>query len=272
MAENPLGRQVAYPEAYDPSVLAAIPRSISRSELGITANLPFRGIDLWNAWECSWLDARGKPVAVILRLAIPCTSPNIVESKSLKLYFNSLNQHRFSSEAEAMATILHDLTNVLGVEPGLALISLDSFVLHTEQVSGTCLDDIDLDVTATRPDRSLLGVNSRSLPVSEVVYTNLFRSLCPITSQPDWATVAISYQGQPMHHAGLLHYLVSYRRHNDYHEHCVERIFTDIMAVCSPDSLTVEANFLRRGGLDINPIRTTETAGDYMDFPRYLRQ
>ena len=272
MADNPLGKQVSYPESYDPGLLVPIPRSINRQALGIGETLPFTGADVWNVWECSWLDAQGKPVSVILRLAIPCTSPNIVESKSLKLYFNSLNQHRFESEAEAVATILNDITGVIGEDIELALVTLDSFVLHSEPVSGRCLDEIELEVTATEPDPSLLKVDEEALPVSEVVHTNLFRSLCPITSQPDWATVTISYQGKPIDPAGLLHYLVSYRRHNDYHEHCTERVFTDILAACRPEALTVEASFLRRGGIDINPIRSTEPAGDYLDFPRYLRQ
>ena len=272
MAENPLGKQTVYPQQYSPELLVGIPREENRSKLGITESLPFSGVDLWNAWECSWLDNRGKPVSIILRLAIPCSSPYIVESKSLKLYFNSLNQHRFSSEEEAVGTVHTDLTRIIGAEIDIALVTLDSFALQTQPVTGTCLDSINLQPTAVKPDSTLLQSDTLSLPVSDVVYTNLFRSLCPITSQPDWATVCVSYQGSPLDKPGLLHYLLSFRNHQDYHEHCVERIYTDILAKCSLDALTVEASFLRRGGIDINPIRTTHPANSYLDFPRYLRQ
>lgn len=272
MAANPLGKQIAYPTQYDPGQLVAIPRLLNRQQLGINSALPFDGVDVWTAWECSWLDSRGKPVAVILRLLIPCDSPNLVESKSLKLYFNSLNQHRFPSEEAAVATIHSDVSAVIGSDFELALYTLDSFELHAQPVNGKCLDGLDLEVTAGEPDRALLAVASEGLPVREVVYTNLFRSLCPITSQPDWATVVITYQGRPIEHPALLHYLVSYRNHNDYHEHCVERMFTDIKAACRPESLTIEASFLRRGGIDINPVRSSGEAGDYLDLPRYLRQ
>ncbi len=277
MKENPLGKAVAYPERYDPGLLVPLPRAENRRTLGLDpANLPFQGADIWNAYELSWLDERGLPQVARGRFIFPCTSPNLIESKSLKLYLNSLNQTPFI-DASAVATCIGaDLSQVAGVDIDVMVQPFAGMQEVLEVPTGTCLDALDADCNQYDVDESLLrtlgaGGQFEAL-VDEVLYTDLFRSRCPMTGQPDWATVTVCYQGPQIDHAALLRYLVSYRLHHDYHENCVERIYRDLMARCRPQSLSVEANFLRRGGLDINPVRASAEMMDYVLFPRYNRQ
>lgn len=277
MATNPLGQQVAYPGAYDPDQLLPIPRAENRAQLGIGSDLPFTGADVWNAFELSWLDLRGLPQVARGRFIFPCTSPNLIESKSLKLYLNSLNQHRFADRDAAVATIQTDLSQVAGAAVQVMVQPFKGMQELLEMPDGTCLDALEVACDRYEVDAALLRQQLASSAlgeavVEEVLYTDLFRSLCPVTGQPDWATVVICYRGAPIDHAAVLRYLVSFREHRDYHENCVERIYCDLMQRCQPQSLSVEANFLRRGGLDINPVRASSDSINYVLLPRYNRQ
>ena len=277
MAVLPLGKQLAYPEHYDPSMLAPIPRAENRQKLGIKAEtLPFCGADIWNAFELSWLDLHGKPVVARGRFIFPCQSPNLVESKSLKLYLNSLNQHAFADLNSARDCIKQDLSAAAGADVEVLLQNFSCMQEMLEAPTGICLDQqaVACEQYEVDPDLLQLAQSDAAFEqlVDEVLYTDLFRSRCPITGQPDWATLTVCYQGPLIEHASLLRYLVSFRLHNDFHENCVERIFCDIKSRCRPNALSVEANFLRRGGLDINPVRATREMMDYVLYPRYNRQ
>lgn len=272
-----LGKQVDYPERYDPSVLVPIPRAENRQGLGITGDaLPFVGADIWNAFELSWLDARGKPQVGRGRFIFPCTSPFLVESKSLKLYLNSLNQTKFDDISIVRDCIQRDLATVSGAAVEVLLQSFGGMQEMLEAPTGTSLDKLAVDCEHYEVEPALLQLENNDSAfeqlVDEVVYSDLFRSRCPITGQPDWGTVTVCYKGPQISHAALLRYLVSYRLHNDFHENCVERMFCDIKQQCRPQSLSVEANFLRRGGLDINPVRASGEMMDYVLYPRYNRQ
>ena len=277
MKENPLGKAVAYPERYDPELLVPLARADNRSKLGInTDRLPFEGADIWNAYELSWLNASGLPQVARGRFIFPCTSPFLIESKSLKLYLNSLNQHGFADAAAAAACIRADLSAAAGANVDVMVQPFGGMQEVLEAPTGIHLDAQEVECDRYDVDPELLRVVGAGQQfealVDEVLYTDLFRSRCPMTGQPDWATVTICYQGPQIDHAALLRYFVSYRLHHDYHENCVERIYCDIMARCRPQSLSVEANFLRRGGLDINPVRASAEMMDYALFPRYNRQ
>ncbi len=274
---GPLGKQVDYPECYDASLLLPIARADNRNALGIKGDaLPFCGADIWNAFELSWLDNQGKPQVARGRFIFPCTSPCLVESKSLKLYLNSLNQHTFSDITAARECIKQDLSVAAGADVEVLLQDFSGMQEMLDAPTGTSLDQLEAACGHYEVEPALLQLAGNHAAfeqlVDEVVYTDLFRSRCPITGQPDWATITVCYQGPQIEHAALLRYLVSYRLHNDFHENCVERIFCDIKNRCRPHSLSVEANFLRRGGLDINPVRATSEMMDYVLFPRYNRQ
>lgn len=275
MTGNPLGRPTVYPPHYQPDLLVRIPRQENRQALGIDGvDLPFTGADIWNAYEISCLDSRGKPMMFQGRFVFPVDSPYLVESKSLKLYLVSLNQEKRASRKQLADTIRGDLSHAAG-KPVAVMLWPPGDVVMPELPAGISLDDQDLEFTDYRVARDILAGGDEALfaeITDEVLFTNLFRSNCPVTGQPDWATVTVCYHGRRIPRDRLLKYLVSYRQHNDYHENCIERIFRDLTAVFSPMSLTVEANFLRRGGLDINPVRTTESGLDYSAFPRHFRQ
>ncbi len=255
---TPLGKSIAAVDHYTPSLLCPLPRDATREEIGLNpARLPFNGVDIWNLYEVSWLNEMGKPQVAVGQLVVPCESPYLVESKSLKLYLNSFNQSRFASRREVARTIEADLSAALATP-----LSIKLWPLATAQgnalgvMAGECLDDIELRVAQYHPNANLLALAS-SQPVQQQLYTDLFRSCCPVTGQPDWASVQISYSGPAIRKASLLHYLVSFRDHSGFHEQCVERIFVDIRARCQPQHLSVYARFLRRGGIDINPFRST---------------
>lgn len=253
MAENPLGKSVTYTEIYTPSLLCPLPRSQAREPLGIT-KLPFHGVDIWNCYEVSWLNAKGKPDVAVLEIQVPCSSEFMIESKSLKLYLNSFNGTRFNSRAEVMQTIESDL----GVATRSAVLVKLTAVPKTasfQEKRSTLLDELDVEIDTVDVDPGLLahGAGART---SESLYTHLFKTNCPVTGQPDWATLYINYQGDPIDNAALLKYLISYRQHQGYHEASVEQIFMDISERLSPDQLTVYARYTRRGGIDINPFRS----------------
>lgn len=296
----PLGKDVSYPKGYDASLLFPMPRLDARLTLGLTSlpassttlpsALPFQGFDLWNAYELSWLNAKGLPKVALLRLKVPCTSPNIIESKSLKLYLNSFNQTRFETVHHVFDLLRKDLARASGAELELELVGPDQFANETiAEFVGVDLDKLDVEIDCYQPDASLLKLqgdafktavaseqvdikaalnasdasDTRAQPkidptsISETVFSRLLKSNCPVTDQPDWACIEIHYTGRAIDHASLLKYIVSYRMHNGFHEHCVEKIFIDILQQCAPTSLSVYARYTRRGGLDINPWRAT---------------
>ena len=268
MTENPLGQVSAYAKEYAPELLFPIPRKTSRDALGITGILPFRGVDRWNAWELSWLTPRGKPEVALGVIEFPASNPNLVESKSLKLYLNSLNGMRHASGAEVAALIRRDLETASGGPVSVALGAVDDRELITPAaLSGRCIDGTEIDIEQFEVDPDLLNDSPDADEVVEdSVHSHLLRSNCPVTGQPDWASVQIAYRGPRIDDAALLKYLVSFRNHDDYHEQCVERIFMDLQDRCSPEALTVQAFYTRRGGLDINPFRS-----NWQEPPRHGR-
>lgn len=253
---SPLGHATRYVDGYDPGLLFPVDREPQRAELGFGAALPFRGADLWTAYELSWLDAAGKPQVAIASFTVPAESPRLVESKSVKLYLTAFNQQRLDSADEVAATLVRDLSAATGAAVEVALTLPQGFAeLPHAELPGDCLDDLPIAVAAGEPVPEALV--AAGPPVAETLYTRLFRSLCPVTGQPDYASVQLAYRGARMEHAGLLRYLVSFRRHPGFHEHCVERIFADVWRHCRPEALSVYARFTRRGGIDINPWRTS---------------
>jgi 7-cyano-7-deazaguanine reductase len=250
----PLGRHVDYPREYDASLLFPIARSLGRDAIGIDANnLPFAGFDRWHAYELSWLDTRGKPRVATATFEVPADSQNLVESKSLKLYLNSFNASRFDGDDAVRDAIARDLSNAAGAPVAVAF----GLPAISDATSAIDLDAQDIAIESYGPpDASLLAADSDG-EVEETLSSALLKSKCPVTGQPDWASVRISYRGPRIDRAGLLRYLVSFRDHAEFHEQCVERIFVDLLARCRPRELSVDARFTRRGGLDINPWRAS---------------
>ena len=247
---GPLGHATQYPDRYDPALLFPVSRAPQREALGLGASLPFTGADVWTAYEHTWLDGRGVPRIAMLSIVVPVDSPFIVESKSVKLYLGSFAQTRFDDEASVLATIGRDLSTAAG-----ALVEVS--VLRDARIApiaGHSIDDADVAIDRYQVDPALLRAEDER--VDETLRTDLFRSVCPVTGQPDYASVAIAYRGPRLDRAALLRYLVSYRQHAGFHEHCVERIFVDVKAACRCEALSVYARFTRRGGVDINPFRS----------------
>ncbi|MGH8493623.1 MAG: NADPH-dependent 7-cyano-7-deazaguanine reductase QueF [Moraxellaceae bacterium] len=255
-----LGQQTDYPQHYAPEVLFPISRAEGRAalDLGETDALPFKGVDLWTHYEVSWLNAQGKPVVAAAEIQVPATSPFLIESKSLKLYFNSLNFERFADAAAFLQRVETDLSHVAGAAVTLTLVSPAQHAqMAVADLPGCCLDDLPL--VCERFELNPKTLQSQGAVVEETLHSHLLRSNCPVTNQPDWGSVLIRYRGPAIDRMGLLAYLVSYRQHADFHEQCVERIFMDVLARCRPEALTVYARYTRRGGLDINPWRSTES-------------
>lgn len=254
-----LGRPAPPATKRTPALLHPIARSEGRRRLGLRdAELPFLGEDRWTGYELSWLDAAGKPQVAGVRLRVPCASANIVESKSLKLYLNGIAQERFASRSAVRATLTADLRPVLGEGFTLELPDLDSAALRITQLPGRSLDGLACAGYEYQRNPRLLRLKDGAGVVAEAWRSDLFRSLCPVTGQPDWASVGIAYQGPAIEPRALLAYLISYRCHAAFHEDVIEQLFVDIQQRCRPAHLTVSGHFLRRGGLDINPLRTTE--------------
>jgi 7-cyano-7-deazaguanine reductase len=269
---SPLGKSSEYVSIYTPSLLFPIPRAAKWAELGLSADtLPYRGVDFWNCFELSWLLPSGKPVVAIGEFSIPADSPNIIESKSFKLYLNSLNQTTFDSTEQLRECLAADLSAAAGKRVGVRVRSLDE--VQAEGVTalpGVCIDDLDIRVSCyEHPQPELLRCDPEHI-VEESLHSHLLKSNCPVTSQPDWGSLAVHYRGPALDHASFLAYVVSFRQHSDFHEQCVERVFMDLQRLLDPQSLTVFARYVRRGGLDINPYRSTE--GVLPDNLRLVRQ
>jgi 7-cyano-7-deazaguanine reductase len=254
---SPLGKLTSYKDQYDPSLLFAIAREEKRQQIGIADKLPFMGIDIWNAYELSWLNQRGKPQIALAQFIIPANSPNLIESKSFKLYLNSFIQTKIESTEILSAYLSKDLSASCGAQVQVKLMEPASFSQEKLQaLPGYCIDNLDIEVETYTPDPRLLQVETHQAQVEEILTSNLLKSNCLVTGQPDWGSVSIHYQGSPINRASLLKYLISFRQHNEFHEQCVERIFMDITRQCTPLKLSVYARYTRRGGLDINPFRT----------------
>ena len=259
-----LGKTVGYADQYDASLLYPLPRAAQRAEIGINGQPVFLGADVWTAYELSWLNLRGKPQVAMGRFIVPCESTHLVESKSLKLYLNSFNNTRFASIDEVKKTMQQDLIaaiwqgGAMQSAVGVQLLTTEQFGAEKiTELQGVNLDRLDLDCNHYQPAPELLKAASDEQPVTETLTSQLLKSNCLVTGQPDWGSISISYSGSQIDQAGLLQYIVSFRNHNEFHEHCVERIYMDIMTRCKPTKLSVQARYTRRGGVDINPWRSS---------------
>ncbi len=257
-ANLPLGKATVYTLEYDPALLCPIPRQIKRDEIGLSDDLPFHGVDIWNAYELSWLTSQGKPVVAMGEFRIPCESTNLIESKSIKLYLNSFNQTHFDNFESVRSLLSQDLGDAAGTPVDVRLLGVAAFADGSlDTLPGHCIDDLDIKVENYNLAPDLLeGAADPQQQVAETLHSHLLKSNCLVTSQPDWGSVLIRYEGAKIDHEALLRYLISFRQHNEFHEQCVERIYTDLMRFCRPQKLTVYARYTRRGGLDINPYRS----------------
>ncbi len=261
---SPLGKTSAYIDRYDASLLFPLPREPKRREIGVLGSVPFLGADLWTAFELSWLNLRGKPQVAIAHITIPCESTHIVESKSFKLYLNSFNNTRLASADEVRDRIRADISDAIwhggpvASTVGVRLLSPELFNREpVRELEGLSIDRLDVECSVYQPASGLLSAALDEKPVTEILTSDLLKSNCLVTGQPDWGSVQISYSGPQIDQAGLLQYIVSFRNHNEFHEQCVERMYMDIMARCKPTKLSVYARYTRRGGLDINPWRSS---------------
>lgn len=259
--KNPGKEKTEYVTTYRPSLLSSLPRKPQRQSLGIPdAGLPFRGLDEWNAYEFTWLNPKGKPEVAVLKFEVPCKSAHLIESKSLKLYLGSYSNTKFGHRSEVISTLESDLSLAAQAPVSVSLLTPEH-VLQTglSVLHGTSLDTLDVEISEYYWDPSFLRVQSDTI-VRESVFSHLFKSLCPMTGQPDFASIHIQYAGRSINHEGLLKYLVSYRSHAEFAEQITERIFVDIMNRCEPDRLTVHSHFTRRGGVDISSVRSHDDA------------
>ncbi|WP_224214213.1 NADPH-dependent 7-cyano-7-deazaguanine reductase QueF [Vibrio metschnikovii] len=254
-----LGKATAYASQYDPSLLQPVPRSLNRNDLDLGETLPFQGCDIWTLYELSWLNSNGLPQVAIGEVRIPATSANLIESKSFKLYLNSFNQSRFQDWQTVQTHLINDLSACAGERVAVQLFSLDHYTNQPiVSMQGECIDQQEIEIEHYQFDASLLEQATDTEIVTETLHSHLLKSNCLITNQPDWGSVEISYHGPKIQREALLRYIVSFREHNEFHEQCVERIFHDLCRYCQPKQLTVFARYTRRGGLDINPFRSTE--------------
>ena len=262
--QSQLGKASAYVDRYDASLLFPLARADQRAGIGALTNPPFFGADMWTAFELSWLNPRGKPQVALAHVTVPCETTHLVESKSFKLYLNSFNNTVFADAAEVQRRIRTDISAAvwhggpMQASVGVKLVLPELFDREPlYEMAGLSLDRLDIECSRYIPAPDLLRTEEEDQPVTEVLCSNLLKSNCLVTGQPDWGSIQISYTGMPINQEGLLQYLVSFRNHNEFHEHCVERIFMDIWTRCKPVKLTVYARYTRRGGLDINPFRTS---------------
>ncbi|GAB3022019.1 NADPH-dependent 7-cyano-7-deazaguanine reductase QueF [Bowmanella dokdonensis] len=251
-----LGKASEYVDQYSPGLLQPVPRSLNRQDLGIVDKQPFEGVDIWNGYELSWLNRKGKPCLALLQAIVPASSPNLIESKSFKLYLNSFNQWKLDNKEQLQALLEKDLTECAAAPVRVSLFDIqgDARFEVSHFPDALLLDELDVEIEQYQPDSTLLQTTNKL--VDKTHLSHLLKSNCLITSQPDWGSVFIRYQGREIVPESLLKYLVSFRQHNEFHEQCVERIFCDLMAQCHPEKLTVYARYTRRGGLDINPFRS----------------
>lgn len=271
--QSELGQSSGYDSHYNPERLFAIPRAAKRKEIGVDpALLPFYGFDCWNHYEVSWLNEKGKPIVAVAEIIYDCRTPNLIESKSLKLYFNSFNNTRFKDLEEVRVTVVRDLANRLDGDVEVRILSLVENELAIIQAApkGECIDALDVACSVYQVEPNYLSVEKQE--VEEMLYSDLLKSNCLVTNQPDWGSIQIAYKGNKINQEGLLKYLVSFRNHNEFHEQCIERIFVDILHRCKPEKLTVYGRYTRRGGLDINPYRSTETMKSQGLNQRLIRQ
>ena len=260
-----LGKTTSYSSKYTPDLLQGVPRSLNRDDLKLkNDNLPFTGEDVWYGYELSWLNPKGKPVVAVAEFRFPCTSANLVESKSFKLYLNSFNQSQFETWQQVQQLLAKDLSNIAGAQAQVNLFNVsDCPALSINNDKSVCIDDLDVCITGYEYQPELLQNNaeiSGDIEVEEKLVSHLLKSNCLITNQPDWASVYIHYKGSKISHEALLKYIISFRQHNEFHEQCVERIFCDISQHCNIKELSVFARYTRRGGLDINPYRSSHTS------------
>lgn len=255
-----LGKNTAYADQYDASLLQAVPRTLGRDDIGLDPlALPFVGQDIWHGYELSWLNAKGKPMVALATFVVPYDSANLIESKSFKLYLNSFNQSRFADLGQVYRHLQQDLSACAGKPVKVSLHNVNEIMaFQPTWLPGRCIDDLDIEVDQYQYDAGLLQLQADGDIVEEKLHSHLLKSNCLITSQPDWASVYIHYRGMALQHESLLRYLISFRSHNEFHEQCVERIFSDIWRLCQPSFLAVYARYTRRGGLDINPWRCSE--------------
>jgi len=260
---SPLGNHTAYVNRYDASLLFPIERAVNWQKRSIDRReLPFLqqagAVDIWNGYEISWLNLKGKPIVRVAQFRFSAHSSHIIESKSFKLYLNSYNLSEFSSERAVIEQMQQDLSSASGELCEVTFYHLDQLP-PVQQFKGECIDDCDVQITQYNPDVNLLAADG-SIQVTEQLYSHILKSNCPVTGQPDWASISVAYKGAKISQAALLRYLVSYREHGDFHEQCVENIFMDVWQQCKPEELTVYARYIRRGGLDINPFRSSVAA------------
>jgi 7-cyano-7-deazaguanine reductase len=270
LKDAPLGKKTAYISHYKKELLFPIARQMNRSKLNLTNSLPFSGVDIWNAYELSWLNNKGKPIVALAEFIFPCDSPHLIEAKSFKLYLNSFNNTRLSSVDELVNILQRDLAEVIQDHVQVTVVLVDEFKpIKKDIFNGVCLDtlDIECDTYLVKPDL----LQTQEEIISETLYSNLLKSNCLITGQPDWGSVQICYTGKNIFHDSLLKYIISFRDHTEFGEQCVERMFLDIMEYCKPQKLSVYARYTRRGGLDINPYRSTDK-GTIPDNFRLCRQ
>jgi 7-cyano-7-deazaguanine reductase len=261
---SPLGQIASYPTDFAPEVLFPMPRAPQRALIGVGEQPLFMGADLWTAYELSWLNPRGKPQVAIAQITVPCETPHIVESKSFKLYLGSFSNTPFASADAVRDRLRADISEAVwrGVPSassvGVRLVLPEAFAREAiEELEGVNLDRLDIDCERYAPDPALLTAAFDEQPVEETLVSHLLKSNCPVTGQPDWGSVQIHYSGPQIDQGQLLRYIVSFRNHTEFHEQCVERLFMDIRARCKPVRLSVYARYTRRGGLDINPFRTS---------------
>ncbi|RWR01759.1 7-cyano-7-deazaguanine reductase [[Pantoea] beijingensis] len=267
-----LGKPTEYHDHYDAGLLQPVPRSLNREPLGLQPTaLPFRGADIWTLYELSWLNTKGVPQVAIGEIQLDASSINLIESKSFKLYLNSFNQTKFAHWGEVRQTLEHDLSACAQGKVTAALFRLQEIegqpIGHFD---GDCIDEQDISIETYQFNADYLANAASGKVVEETLVSHLLKSNCLITNQPDWGSVQIRYRGPRIDREALLRYLVSFRHHNEFHEQCVERIFSDIQRFCRPETLSVYARYTRRGGLDINPWRTNT---DFLPgYSRLVRQ
>ncbi len=270
-----LGKETQYVFHYDKSLIFPIERSGNRKRLTmpktrVSGELPFYGQDVWTAFELSWLNTKGKPQVAIAEFIIPANSKSIVESKSFKLYLNSFNQTKLNGIEELQERLTQDLSEGFGAEVSVKLFSVNEFPLGNSDI-GKNIDDLDVEIIDYEPNANLLAIEGGN-KIKETINSHLLKSNCPVTGQPDWATVVVSYKGSKISHSEFLKYVISYRNHDDFHEHCVEQIFCDLQNIGEFEELTVTARYTRRGGLDINPTRSLQVINPVDCIQRLARQ
>lgn len=260
---NPLGQSTVYKDRYDPTLLFAIARDESWKSLGLERNaVCFYGVDIWNGYEISWLNKKGKPIVCMAEFHIPANSPFLIESKSFKLYLNSFNQSQFENQQAVLNLMTKDLSNAAGANVNVIFHPIDAE--FEQPPKAHCIDELDVEITTYQPDASLLTTTGQWH--KGWLCSHLLKSNCPVTGQPDWGSLYLYYEGQEIEPASLLKYIVSLRQHQGFHEQCVEQVFHDITAHCRPKNLTVYARYVRRGGLDINPFRSSNDKAEAVNY------